>query len=81
LPFPNYGVLAPEEICENIGATRYNVVVHFGDKIHAHVKQLGVKFTFREINLMAPGHQKWDEKSTLCRPTFKSGTKFTVPVV
>jgi len=29
----------------------------------------------------ASGHQKWDGKSTLFRPTFKSGTGITVPAV
>jgi len=33
------------------------------------------------INLVTSGHQKWDGKSTLFRPTFKSETDFTVPAV
>jgi len=57
-------------------------VVHVGAKIkNTHFKQLGVKFPFRDINSMTSGYQKWDGKSTLCRPTFKSGTVFTVTAV
>jgi len=31
--------------------------------------------------LETSGHQKWDGQYTLFRPTFKSGTEFTVPAV
>jgi len=33
------------------------------------------------INLMTSGHQKWDGKASIFRPTFKSETDFTVPAV
>jgi len=33
------------------------------------------------INLVTSGHQKWDGKSMIFRPTFKSETDFTVPAV
>ena len=33
------------------------------------------------INLVTSGNQKWDGKSTLFRPTFKSESDFTIPAV
>jgi len=32
-------------------------------------------------DLMTKGHQKWDGKSKLCCPTFKSETEFAVSAV
>jgi len=46
-----------------------------------HFKQHDVQFRFWEINLTTSGHQKWDGKSMLFRPTFKSGMEFTVPAI
>ena len=52
-----------------------------GDQCKRRYIQLDVYFRFCVINLVTSGHQKWDGKSTLFRPSFKSETDFTVPAV